>query len=147
MRRLIRSSLFAATLSILAGCGTPKLHPAHSELEDATGNFHLFISDQSYAISPVDIRVSIDGRPVVEKSFDVGDQHNWQEFAFRLTPGQHKIVAISKRGDAKFEKTFEIDDKLWASLDYWYYPEPTGGASACPRHFSLHVSKEPIMFQ
>jgi hypothetical protein len=118
-----------------------------SALEDPHGNFCLYVSDQSFAISPVDIRVVIDGAPVLQQDFDVGSQHSWQKYTLRLTPGQHRIVAISKRGDAKFDETFEIDDKLWASLDYWYYPEPTGGASACPRHFSLHVSKEPIMFQ
>ena len=132
-----------AIILLAFGCGDPKLPPIKSALEDPNGSFHLFISNQSFAITPVDIQVSIDGIPVVQKDFEVGDQHNWQGFVFKLASGQHKIVVTSLKGKATLEKTFEMPDKLSGVLDYWYYPKGEGGT---PRSFSFEVLKGPVGF-
>ena len=118
-----------------------------SVANDPNGNFHLYVSDQSFAISPVDIKVFIDGELVVNGVFNVGSQHSWQTFVLKLSPGRHEIVAESSKGHAKLEQTFEVGDKLWAALDYWFYPKPEGGVKPCPRHFSFYVRDEPIMFE
>jgi hypothetical protein len=123
MRRFIQLSLLAVAVPI-CGCSTPNVIPSKSVVNDPNGNFHLYVSDQSFAISPVDIKVFIDGEIVVTQVFDIGSQHNWQTFVLKLSPGRHKIVAESSKGDAKLEQIFEVNEKLWVVLDYWFYPKP-----------------------
>jgi hypothetical protein len=142
----VKHFMFAALALVFAGCGTSSTAPPKSVVIDPNGNFHLYISNQSFAISPVDIRVFIDGELVTKGLFDVGSQHTVRTFVLELQPGQHKIVAKSSKGRAKLEQTFEVGDKLWASLAYWYYPKPEGGVRPSPRHFSFDVKDEPIYF-
>jgi hypothetical protein len=91
--------------------------------QDENGNFILFVSSQSFAIDPVDIKIHIDGKSAVNQDFYVGEQHNWQEFRFSLPKGNHSIHAESVKGEAELEEEFEIKDKHWAAVDYRYYPE------------------------
>lgn len=142
MKNFIQLSLFALVALAFTGCSTP----SKSIVNDPNGNFHLYVSNQSFAISPVDIKVFIDGKPVVNGSFNVGTHHTIITYVLKLSPGQHKIVAESLKGHAKLERTFEVHDKLWADLAYWYYPKPEGGAEPCPRQFTLDLRKEPIYF-
>ena len=115
------------------------------------GNFILYISDQSFAISPVDIKIYIDGKLAIDDNFDVTGnrvpQHNWKQFKFQLGNGDHTIKAISKKGDAVIEKEFKTVDKHWAVIDYWYYPESRGGATPTPKHFSFNIQDKPIGFE
>jgi len=147
MRRFIHLSLLAVAVSLFAGCCTPSAVLSKSVAKDPNGNLHLYVSNQSFAISPIDIKVLIDGELVVDGLFEVGSQHSWQTFVLRLSPGRHKIVAKSSRCQAKLEQVFKVGDKAWTALDYWYYPVLTGGAGPCPRHFSFVVRDEPIMFE
>lgn len=146
MRRFIQLSLLATAVSVFAGCRNVGSDPSRVS-NDSDGNFHLYISDQSFAISPVDISVFIDGELIVRENFYVGSQHNWQRFVRKLSPGPHRLVAKSIKGNTELDQTFEIKDKLWVSLDYWFYPNAEEGAAPCPRKFTLFVKEEPIMFQ
>lgn len=119
MRRFIQLCLLTTAASIFAGCSTPGVVTSKSVVNDPNGNFHLYVSNQSFAISPVDIKVFIDGKLVVKEAFFVGNQDNWQTFVLKLSPGRHKVVAESSKGCAKLEQTFEVNDKLWIALAYW----------------------------
>ena len=116
-----------------------------------TGNFVLYVSNQSFDVNPVDITVHIDGKKAIEGDFDVKGkriaQHNWIMHRFNLAPGRHRLTAKSKKGEASLQKEFEITDKHWAVIDYWYYPTLRGGAGPTPRHFSFSVQDKPIGFQ
>lgn len=108
-------------------------------------NFSLYVSNQSFAIDPVDIEILIDGEPAVTGDFFVEGQHNWHKFHFELAPGEHTLTAKSVTGDVDLERTFEVTDRHWAVVDFWYYPdshyEPT------PPSLSFHIQDEPIYFQ
>lgn len=122
-----------ATLS-LAGCLVEEKPPTA-----ANGNFVLYVSNQSFEIDPVDIRVTIDGEAAVDDVFEVRNQHNWVEYTFRLAKGRHTLRVESRRGEAELERTFELRGKRWAVLDYWYYRGE-------PKHFSFDISARPIGF-
>ncbi|TET31589.1 MAG: hypothetical protein E3J72_22000 [Planctomycetota bacterium] len=112
---------------------------------DPDGNFALQVSNQSFAIDPVDIEIRIDGRLAVRDDFCVDDQHSRVRFTFNIKPGRHKIEAVSKKGEAKFEKEFEITKKRhWAVIDYWYYPMDQRGllmkGPPTPKHLSFRIS-------
>jgi len=90
--------------------------------QDSKGNFILYVSNQSFAINPVDIAILIDGKLAVSDHFEVKDQHNWIQYQFLLNNGEHTIEITSKKGKAALKQTFEIKGKHWACVDYWYYP-------------------------
>jgi hypothetical protein len=122
----------------------------------ASGNFILYVSNQSFAISPVDIHIHIDGMHAIESEFVVSNQHNWIEHTFRLSPGKHKLIARSLKGGASIEKSFTIENgehpeipyfkKYWAVIDYWYYPRQKGGAGQMSKSFSWKIVDRPITF-
>ncbi|HEY4414214.1 MAG TPA: hypothetical protein VGO57_00870 [Verrucomicrobiae bacterium] len=138
---------FVFLLAILTGCGAQSVRPSANAVNNPNGNFHLYISNQSFAISPVDIKVFVDGDLIIKENFDVDSQHNWRAFNLKLSAGQHKIVVRSSKGSANLEQPFEVANESWAVLDYWFYPNYTRGVKPCPRHFSFEVRNEPVMFQ
>lgn len=105
--------------------------------QDKDGNFVLYVSNQSFGVSPVDIRVFIDGKLAIDEAFDVGNQHNWKSFRYNLGKGKHRLAAESVKGAAKFERDLEVRDTNWSVLDYW----------DSPGHFSFHTSDKPIHFR
>lgn len=119
--------------------------------ESQDGNFVLFVSNQSFDINPVDIKVFIDEKLAVYGIFDVKGkrvpQHNWKKFVFKLEDGTHKLRAESKKGGAIFEEKFEIKGKAFAVLDYWYYSSVTGGSGPIPKSFKFFIKDKPIGFQ
>ncbi|MBN2138082.1 MAG: hypothetical protein JW720_09760 [Sedimentisphaerales bacterium] len=115
--------------------------------QDPNGNFILYVANQSFDEDPVDITVRIDDAKAVDSDFYVGNQHNWVKHQFALAPGRHKLNALSKKGKTALETEFEITDKHWAVIDYWYYPKLTGGAGPTPRHFSFLIQDTPIGFE
>ena len=108
------------------------------------GNFTLYVSNQSFKISKVDIQVKIDGKVVVSEYFYVGNQHNWKPFFFSLPKGTHTLEVRSDMENVNFTKQFEIKEKHWAVVAFWYYPkshyEPT------ERHFTFNINDKPIYF-
>jgi serpin B len=112
--------------------------------QDKNGNFTLYVSNQSFAVDPVDIKVYIDGKVATDQNFDVGTgkrrQHNWQTFQFQLADGAHRLRVESKKGQASLEEQFEVKGKRWAILNYWSSPDT-------PKKFSFTVSDNPIYFQ
>jgi hypothetical protein len=133
--------------ALLAGCADPELAPPDSELLDPSGQFTLYVSNQSFEISPVDIQVSIDGEVVVREYFEVGNQHSWKTFVLDLSGGTHRIDATSNKGGAELSEAFEVKGNHWAVIDYWYYPKVTGGAGPTPRQFTFMIQDEPIRFE
>jgi hypothetical protein len=140
MRHFIQLCLLATAALVFAGCSTPGRSSFETVIINPNGNVRLYVSNQSFAISPVDIKVLIDGKRVVNGSFEVGNQHTIEEFVLKLSPGRHKIVAKSSKGHAKLEQEFEINDKAWLALAYWFDSEVKEG------HFVFDVKDKQIYF-
>ena len=113
------------------------------------GNFTLYVSNQSLALTPVDVTILIDGKRAVSGNFDVGRgenaQHRRIKHVLALTPGKHQLKILSKKGAATLEKEIEIKGKHWAVVDYWYYPE--SHYSPKPKQFSFDIQDKPIEFE
>ena len=138
----MRLLLTLCALGILAvGCGS--VDPT-TRAEDVRGpgkgNLTLYVSNQSCERPAIDIRVEIDGKLLVSDEFEVGNQHNWVEFRLPLRSGAHVITAWSRQGDAELRRSFRVEGKRWAVLDYWCCDDPRD-----PR-FTFDVSKRAIAF-
>jgi len=132
-------------LLLLPGCKDKPLPPPESKLLDPNGSFTLYVSNQSFAISPVDIQVEIDGEVVIREYFDVANQHNWKAFKLSLSPGQHKLKVSSVKGNAELSKEFDVTDEHWAVVDYWYYPK--SHYNPTPKKLTFDIQDTPIRFQ
>jgi hypothetical protein len=110
--------------------------------QDPDGNVTLRVSNQSFAVNPVDIAVAIDGEPVVRAEFDVAGkqpaQHNWQTFRYRVPEGRHSLVASSTRGRARLEAEFEVKGDVVVAIAHW---DRAGGGG--DGYFTCHVSPGP----
>ena len=140
--------LFIYLLLISLGCATD-ITKIHSNYENQDGNFILYVSNQSPEIPTVDIFIKIDDVPVLHKffkayKFNRPPGHNPQEFRFQFNPGKHRIYAETQKGKTKIDETFEIKNKNWAVIDFWYNKKQ-GNKYNSPT-FTFEISNKPIMF-
>ena len=104
------------------------------------------VSNQSFAVSPVDIKILIDNKVVADEEFSVGDQHNYKNFWVQLSEGNHKISISSKKGQSTLEKDFTVTSKQrWIDVDYWYYPTSKNRSSPLPRQLNFQIVDEDRM--
>jgi hypothetical protein len=142
---ILLAAIIMAPLLVAAESSDPKLPVANSKLLNPPGGFTLFVTNQSFAISPVDVRVEIDGELVVSDYFDVGSQHTFKPFHLSLSKGKHRIRIWSEKGGAELSKEFELKDQDIGVIEYWYYPE--SHYSPTPRHFSFRTLKGPLQIR
>jgi hypothetical protein len=125
------------------GLPNPELPSATSTLLDPDGNFTLWVSNQSYAINPVDICVEINGELVISSYFDVGTQHTFVPFKLRLNNGKHTIRIWSTKGAAELSMEFDLNNGRVGVITYWYYPETHYDPT--PRKFDFKIQNAPLM--
>ena len=94
-RKNMKTTIFIATvllLFVLVGCIEPGAETVAGNIlsQDTSTNFVLYVSNQSFALTPVDITITIDEKQVIPSEFEVGEgerrQHNWIMHGFELTP-------------------------------------------------------------
>jgi len=101
---------------------------------------HLYVSNQSFDIDPVDIAVSIDDVQLICQDFYVEGQHNWVLFELGLDPGHHQITATGSHGTTSLREEFDLEAERWAVLDFWHHPDEG------PEEFSFSIHDGPIGF-
>ena len=114
---------------------------------DPKGNFTLSVSNQSSAIPEVDISVEIDGCLAVSDSFSIGSGHNVVNYRFSLSRGNHTLTASTTKGQAQHEAKFEIEDRHWATITYWFHPEEENLGATESGSFHFEISDTPILFK
>jgi len=114
--------------------------------QDTHDNVTLLVSNQSFDVNPVDIKVSIDGQVIVQDKFDVrGDQppqHNWRHHHLRLEDGPHSLVVESKKGQARLDTTFRVAGRHTLTIAFWY-----GGRSVKSKpegHFTVESGPRQV---
>lgn len=136
MPRILASSLALIAL-VASGCGTYKT-PA--QFEDPNGNFHLhvYMDSYRYAIVPMDVKVYIDGRVAVDRNFSSSKGHYDDQYRFDLPAGTHTLKAVTQKGNAEIERTFEMKERNFAVL--YFTPSSKEGVGG----WSFKISDEPI---
>ena len=86
---------------------------------DTMSNLVLHVSNQCFEIDPVDIRVNINKKQLIDEEFYVQNQHGWKKFVVKLPRGKHEILIQSKNTDSILFEEIEIrGDNLWALIDF-----------------------------
>lgn len=123
-------------LAALTACG--RREEPTQLLPHVDDSFTLFVSNQSFALDPVDIAIELDGRPAVTGDFAVEGQHTWIRFDFGLTAGVHRIVATTADvNDVVLDQTFDMTARKYGVVMFWYYPD---GPEPTPPQFSWTLS-------
>ena len=120
---------------------------------DAAGasDLTLWVSNQSYTDKNVDVTVTLDGVVIIDRSFHVGDQHNFIEHRIQLVDGTHRLDASTviddETVDLSEEFSIEPGQQRYAGLNYWHYvPTSPNDPSSDPPGFSFVIQDEPIGF-
>ena len=97
---------------------------AVSTVSSEDGDFHLTVTNQSFIDATAEIRVTIDGVQALDAPFEVGGQHNFFGYSFRLEPGEHTLVATGPN-ETRLEKTFRLPEAgdRYGILTYWNYED------------------------
>ena len=99
----------------------------------------------------MDVTVALDGVVIIDRSFNVGDQHNHIEHRIQLDEGTHTLDASTvidgKNILLSEEFSIEPGQQRYAGLNHWHYV-PTGpnDPSSDPPGFSFDIQDEPIGF-
>jgi len=119
--------------------------------QNGDGNFVLYVSNQSGDINPVDIRVHIDGKLAVDRTFDVaggrGFQHNWIRFQFALDAGKHTLSVVTVKGGSALAKEFEIGKRKWAVINFFTGPVRGESLDTPTGRFTFDMQDTPMLFE
>ena len=86
-------------------------------------NLVLYVSNQSFNVDPVRIKVWVDSDLLVDQDFEVGNQHNWIIFGHNLPQGNHTLRAESSlEGVLPVLSEFIFSTKLFFVINFWSDP-------------------------
>jgi hypothetical protein len=156
--------VFAVALLAVSGCGASSADDPDAAAADAVAvsgvrslgdprklanvpangdvvTLHLYVSNQSFDISPVDIDIWVEDTHVVTGGFDVEGQHNWILFDLNMPSGTNALHAEGMGGSAVIDEAVPVPEERWGVLDFWYYPDD-------PTHpmFTWNLSENPVAF-
>jgi hypothetical protein len=133
-----------ALLASIAACAISVVVGAPEKLtQNKDGNFVLYVTNQSFDLSPVDITIHIDGKKAVSGEFHVKDQHHWVRHTFELAEGKHKIQVSSIKGEALLEQELEIREKTWGLLFFAKKDGEKGFFQLMIHYKPMGISKSP----
>jgi hypothetical protein len=134
----------ACALVLAAGCSSSPT-PPEQHLPKQEDSFTLYVSNQSFELDPVDIRIELDGKLAVTGDFEVRTQHAITSFDLGLVPGPHQIrVSTKDVAGVVLDDLFDMDDRKYGIVMFWYYPD--GSTEPTPPHFSWTISDEQPLF-
>lgn len=136
---LVSLLLVTAATACDGGSSGPRVEPEQHLPASTTPEFTLLVSNQSFDLSQVDIRIAIDGRLAVTGDFLVESQHTWVPFDFDLTPGSHTLEVTSADVTATLTQPFDMDDRKWGVVMFWY---GEGGTEPVAPSFSWNLFDE-----
>jgi hypothetical protein len=68
----------------------------------------VFVDEDARAKAPVDMQISIDDKPVINRSFSMGRSSDDGQFQITLPTGSHTLTATSQGGRAEISKRFRV---------------------------------------
>ena len=153
---IVRSIAAVALVAVASACSPPWANDDSAPVEitvaaDGTSELTLFVSNQSFTDKSVDVTVMLNGDIIIERGFNVGDQHNYVEHRIRLDKGTHTLSATTVIDGESVELsegfTIESDHQRYAALNYSHYvPTAPNDPSSSPPGFSFRIQNEPIGF-
>ncbi len=102
----------------------------------------LYVANQSFAVNPVDIKVTIDGATVAAGTFLAGYGRSWRRYDIRLAAGRHVLRALTRKGAAALRREFTVTGPRWAAVAYRNRSPSSGRGTV--RHFAFAIRDRPF---
>lgn len=113
---------------------------------ETTAPFHVYVSNQSFDLDPVDIDIYVDDIKLITGDFLVGSQHNWKAFDFTIEAGKpHTVRAVTTKGGVEKSEVVNVPAAgRWVVVDFWYSAPSESGSTEAPESFSINAyDKQP----
>lgn len=116
------------------------------EITDDPDHLAVVVSNQSFLLPKIDIKVYIDGKQIISDDFDVGTQHNYKIYKVKVKNGPHIIKAKTLKGECVAEAVINYPEYKRCTVLYFYYKRPDNfyNVNQCtfyPSQFRIDVSK------
>lgn len=105
-------------------------------------NLFLVVTNQSYDDPQVRLGVSVGEQAIVDRVFEVGDQHQFIGYELAVPPGRHDVVVSSDAGGT-LEQVVTVDPGRPRYVFIAHWGDDVTGSDA---DLELNVSDEPFMF-
>lgn len=124
--------------------------------QDKKGNIVLHVRNED-AGAAIDVTIWLDGKKAVSTTFAVQagrmiavspSPNSMISYTFRLAPGKHKLVAVSRKGQARLEKEFEVKNKHSIAVTYWKAGAEVGNDGKLrktPNRFTFRKQDGPML--
>ncbi len=107
--------------------------------DDADALLTLWISNQSFAITPVEIAVEVNGQVIVSDWFPVEDQHLVVRYDVHTGPGEYRLTLVGAGGEARQSLVVLVEEEpRHVTVSFWADPEPPA--------FTTRVTADPPGF-
>lgn len=90
------------------------------------GNFSIYVSNQSSDLDPVDLKITIDGKPAIKQEFFFINGSNHIKFQFQLDNRDHIFSVSSINGNVSKDTTFTLPATPYSLVTFWYIPAHNG---------------------
>ena len=122
---------------LLTACNssTPAAQPSTpTPTSGATMKTHFWISNQSLGtgVSNVAMKVEVDGAVILDKSLDVGKQHNYTMVDKDLASGAHTVKATVANPSTTAQKSVGVNTETWVLVRFWYDPQSSYANQVSP---------------
>jgi hypothetical protein len=79
---------------------------------------NLLVSNQSLALDPAAVEVSIDGRRIFHRELSTGTQHTWERATISAPPGKHTLTIIEAKTQTRRSQEVNVDRELWVVIRF-----------------------------
>ena len=79
---------------------------------------HLFVSNQSLAVDPSAVEVSIDGRQIFQRELSTGTQHTWERATISAPTGRHTLTINEAKTQTRRSQEVNVDRELWVVIRF-----------------------------
>jgi hypothetical protein len=114
------------SLSAIGGCAGTRTGSERKEMKPeqrVEHQVHLFVSNQSLAVDPSAVQVSIDGRQIFQRELSTGTQHTWERTTMSVPPGKHTLTISETKTQTRRSHEMTVDRELWVVVRF-HSPPP-----------------------
>lgn len=79
---------------------------------------HLLVSNQSLALDPSAVEVSLDGRRIFQRELSTGTQHTWERANISAAPGKHTLTISESTTQTRHSQEVNLDRELWVVITF-----------------------------
>jgi hypothetical protein len=105
----------------IGGCAGTQVGTEREEMKaEQQGEYpvHLLVSNQSLAVDPSAVEVSIDDRRIFQRELSTGTQHTWERETISARSGKHILTVSESKTQTRHSQEVNVDRELWVVIAF-----------------------------